>query len=312
MRTYLFIALFFATLTATRADEMINDIAAVVGEIPITMLDVEKELSHKKPDTRRDSRNKESRALDALIEKAIIESVMKEEVISVSDAQVDAIIKKSMADNGIKDEKAFEQVLMQQIHMSLESYKDEIMNNLKIQQISQLKISVPTPSPEEIRSWYNQHRGEIGNRYLLRIIKKSFNPNNPKEELAVNQLMNKAREEAVANFSKAAAQYSDDASAAKGGLLGWLRLDELAAKDPMLANIVYKLGAGEVSIVFVSQGSYAFVKADALEPVSVEDSAPFIAQRLFRDKQTQAFADWMKNKRKTTPIKIFLKNYQGL
>jgi putative peptidyl-prolyl cis-trans isomerase len=306
----LFMTFFTASSTISYADEMINDLIAMVGDIPITIVDLKDEISHKRPVNVIDKRNFESKILDILIEKAIVDIVMKEEAISISQAQVDEIIKKTMANNGYKDEKTLEQALTEQMHMSLDDYRKEVTNNLKIQQIAQLKISIPAPKTDELQQWYNQHKNEVGNKYLIRIIKKSFHPDNSKEELSVNQLMNKARNEAVANFIQSAKQYSDDPSAADGGLLGWFRLEEMAGKDPMLANSAYQTGAGDVSKVFVSKNSYMIVKVDAISPVLFDEAAPLISQRLYGEKQQKAYLAWVKKKRKSTAIKIYMKEYQ--
>ncbi|MDH4261941.1 MAG: peptidylprolyl isomerase [Spirochaetia bacterium] len=312
MRKLIFLTLLIISSTITQADEMINEMVAMVGDTPITVLDLKDEISHKRPVNVNDQRNLESKILDILIEKAIVDIVIKEEAISISQAQVDDIIQKTMIGNGYKDEKTFEQALNEQMHMSLADYKKEITNNLKIQQIAQLKVSVSAPKDEEIKHWYNQHKNDVGNKYLLRIIKKSFNPNNAKEELSVNQLMNKARNEAVANFTITAKQYSDDPSSTNGGLLGWLRLDELGTIDPMMANVVYQTQAGEVSKVFVSKNNYMIVKIDAISPVSLEEASPLIMQKLYQEKQQAGYFSWIKNRKKSTGIKIYMKGYQGL
>lgn len=283
----------------------------MVGDVPITAIDLKSEVDRNNIKKITSSRNAESVALDQLIEKAIIDQVLKEESISIPESQVDDILKKSMADNGFKDEKAFEQVLRQQMNMSLAEYRKEITDNLKIQQISQLQISVPPPREEAIKEWYLKHKKEIGNKYLLRIIKKKYNPDNPKDELSVNKAMNEARLEAVNNFAAAAIKHSDDPSASKGGLLGWMRIDEMAQKDPTMANVVYRMSSGEVSIVFVSGNNYCIVKVDAAQPVSLEDASPLIGQKLYMENQKEGYKEWIKMKRKTTAVKIFLKNYQN-
>ena len=95
------------------AEELINDIVAIVGETPITALDLQQEKKNFKP-SKKENRNTESQVLDSLINRALIDSVLKEEVISIPESQVDEIIKNTMLDNGIKDEKAFEAALMKQ------------------------------------------------------------------------------------------------------------------------------------------------------------------------------------------------------
>jgi len=312
MRKFIFTALLCTAITLTHADDLINDIVAMVGDIPITIIDLKDEVKHLRKGDKNDLRSKESQALDSLIEKAIIDTVMKEEVISISQAQVEQIIKKTMVDNNIPDEKTFEEVLKREVHLSLDEYRIDVLNNLKIQQILQLKINTPSPQYEEVKTWYNRHQKEIGNKYLVRIIKKAFNPNNPKEELSVNQEMNRARDEAVTNFPQAAAKYSDDSTASAGGSLGWLRIDELAGKDPMLANIAYQTGLGQISKVFISRGNYFLLKVDAIAPISLDEAAPMISQRLFQEKQQEAYRHWVSRMKKSMAVKVYLKDYKAL
>jgi len=310
MRFRIFFVFFLASSSLTHSDEMINDLLAMVADVPITALDLKDALAQKRYNPQGIPGNNESKAMDYLIENAIIDTIMKEEVISISDSQVNEIIKKNMKDNGIPDEKSFELRLQQETGMSLEEYRKEVVRNLKIQQVLQLKVTSAVPQKDEIQSWYNNHRNEVGNKYLVRIIRKSFNPNNPREELSVNQMMNNARQEAMINFNQAAIKYSDDPTASSGGLLGWFRIDELMRKDPMLANIVYQSGIGVVSNVFVLKNSYNILKIDALAPISLDEAEPLIAQRLYQEKQQTAFQTFMKNKRKSTAIKIYMKEYR--
>lgn len=300
---------FFTVFRPSFGEEVINDLVAVVGDVPITLLDLQKELQFKDINQAKDRRNRESIALDRLIEKAIVDIVLKEEVISVPESQVDDIIKKTMEDNGIKDVNTFTQVLRQQMHLTMAQYRKEVLNSLKIQQISQLEVSVPAPTDEEIHSWYNKHRKDIGDKYLIRMIKKKFHKNDLKDELNVNKLMNAARGEAIRNFAVAAKKYSDDPTAAKGGLLGWVRLVEVYQMDPLIANVVSRLHSGDVSMVFPSKDSYYLIKVDDLKPISYEEASGFIAQRIYAEKQRDGFKDWMQERRKNTAITIYYKHY---
>jgi putative peptidyl-prolyl cis-trans isomerase len=306
----LFKRLFFLLLLPglLNSQEVINDIVAIVGETPITALDLKQEVKNFKATRKPDNRNLESRALDKLINKAIIDSVLKEEVISIPESQVNEIVKKTMNDNGFKDEKAFETVLMQQANLTLADYKQELLNNLKMQQIAQLKINIPTPRETEVKDWYNKHRNELGNKYFIRGIQKAYNPDNPREELAVSKLMGTAREESLVNFQNAVMKYSDNT--ANAGALGWFRLDELNNVDPTMANIVSRLKQGDVSMVFVSRNNYFLVKVEQITPVSLEDATPIIMQNLYREKQGNAYENWLSEKRKSTSVKVYMKNYQ--
>ena len=124
--------------------EIINNVIAVVGDIPITNheLDVEKKFFTKRPEYTKDGRNIESRILDFLINRTIVLYIGKQESITISDARVEDAIQQQIKGQGIKNLQTFERLIKKQMGFTMAEYREEMRFTLLTQSILQMRIQI--------------------------------------------------------------------------------------------------------------------------------------------------------------------------
>lgn len=312
--------LFIMSFLGISAAEVIDEIVAVVGNVPVTSIQLEKEkadfLKRKKKgkqfNIKTDRRPIESQVLDLLISRAIVDLVAEEESVTVPPERVDSAIKKEMEARGIKDEKQYRKMIERQLGMPYHKYRQELARQIKTQQVVQLRVSVPNPTPSQVENWYRLNKSKIGNKYFIRLIVKRFKKGDTKDEIRVNRIMNQARALALRNFPAAAKKYSEHVSRKRGGLVGWVRLDQLAQMDPVLAGLVNATPPGRVSRVVASGNQYLLVKVERTAPIPLDEVYDQIRMILYRQNEEAAFVKWVQDQRKNIAVKIFLKDYKEL
>ena len=295
--------------------EIINNVIAVVGDIPITNheLDLEKKFFTKRPEYAKDGRNIESRILDFLINRAVVFYIAKQESVSISDARVEESFKQQMEAQGIKNKEVFERLIKKQLGFTLAEYREEMRFTLLTQTILQMRVQIPVPEEKEIEAWFKKNKKKLGKKYKIHLIRKKYKTNDVKDELSVNRLLDEARNEALKNFSSAAKKYSDHPSKSKGGALGWMNEQEIYSLDKYVLNAVLQYtqqqGRG-ITPVFKGTGYYYIVKIEAYRSVELSDVHEFVKGMLYNVKRVEAFQHWLEQERKRLSVLIYMKNYQ--
>lgn len=292
--------------------ETINQVVAVVGNLAITNIDLEageQEFRNRK-DLPKDKRNVASQALDMLVARAIVRYVAQEESITVSEIQVQKEIERQMQSQGITNVEDFKKIVKKELKFDWQNYLEEVKNQLYTRQVIQVRIPVVPPSEEKIRDWYNKNKRQLGRKYFVRVIQKKYKKNDYKDELRVSKIMKTARGVAEKNFAQAASRYSDHSSAANGGLIGWVRPEEVAASDRLLAGVIANVPVRTVSQVFVGEQGYYIVKVEQRASIQLEEVYNYIVAFLYNQNEQEAFRQWLKEERSKVSIQIFLDNYR--
>jgi putative peptidyl-prolyl cis-trans isomerase len=250
-RTFVFI-LAFSIASPAFAATVLNDVIAVVANAPVTSIDLVQELDRlkKRKAPAKDKRGPKSQAVDNLIGRAIIDVIAREESVTISPERIKNAIKKEMDMRGILREEDFKKVIKRDTGMEFDDYKDELSRQLKTQQVMQLRVSVPNPTPSQVEEWYRQNKNRVGKKYTFRMIYIPVAGN----ELKVSNQMKAARAmgaSSSAGFAGAAAKYSAHASKGRGGLMVDMRLDQVAQIDPILAGAINGTPMGTTSQIFV-------------------------------------------------------------
>ncbi len=310
------LALALIPLVAGAARESLNQIVAIVRNEPITEMDLQEAMGlykKRKGVTITKDRNIESQVLDLLISRTIVDSIASEESISISTQLVDNAIKREMEGRDVKTEEEFEKILKRDAGLSLGEYRNELARQLRTQQVVQLRVPVESPTPSEIEEWYKLNKTKLGKKYTFRIIQKRFNPSDTKDELLVSKLMKTLSGQAGktdASFAKTASENSDHPSKGRGGLIGPLRLDQVAQFDPMVAGVVQNTPVNRISQVFVGNGSYYMVRVSDARDIDIDEVYEMIHSILYGQKQEGAFNRWIDSVREEESVTIFLENYE--
>lgn len=303
----------FMSAVGVYSGEVLNDVIAVVGTKPITQVDLDEELKQIKRDKtfQRDRRNLKSQALDRLIHRQIIEQVLEEESINITESQIDSYIEKEMKASGVKSLAAFERALRSQRGVTLKQYRAVIYERIQIQNLVQLRISVNIPTEKQVERWYKQNRSKLGKKYKVRIIRMRYNPKNLQNELKVSKKMKEARVLALRNFPAAAKKYSDHPSKKGGGYLGWYLPHEFVkVMNQEVAQVLFQVKPGTLSQVFVSNNAYYLLKVERAVFPALDDVRELAINYLYMENQNAAYNLWLREERKKRALQIFMKDYR--
>jgi parvulin-like peptidyl-prolyl isomerase len=152
------------------------------------------------------------------------------------------------------------------------------------------------PSEAEIRAVFEANPAAYGQAraWVLANIFKRYPPQaSEKDKARVRRTMEEIRRRAVAgeDFPTLARQESDSETRLRGGSLGAPSLDRLA---PSVADVVSRLKAGEMSLVFEVPGGLALVRCTGvIEPKepTLDDARPRIARPRGEQRFQKAWAE---------------------
>ncbi len=291
---------------------VLNDVVAVVANAPVTTIDLSLELDRMKRRKvpAKDKRGVKSQALDNLIGRAIIDVIAREESVTISPERIKNAIKKEMDMRGLLREDDFKKIIKRDTGMEFDDYKDELSRQLKTQQVMQLRVSVPNPTPSQVEEWYKQNKNRVGKKYTFRMIYIPVAGN----ELKVSTQMKAARAmgaSSSAGFANAATKYSAHASKGRGGLMVDMRLDQVAQIDPILAGAINGTPMGTTSQIFVgSSGGYYCVRVESARAIGLDEVYDNVRAIIYSQNEQIEYGRWLKEQRKKVAVTIYLKEYQ--
>ncbi|HXZ86066.1 MAG TPA: peptidylprolyl isomerase [Myxococcota bacterium] len=263
---------------------LVDRIVAVVNKEIITYSELSRATDAAERELRRQGAQPPERSL---LERQVLERLILDKAqlqmandtgIRVDDLQVDRAVERVAEQNkmtlsefrsrleadGVSFE-GFRQNLREQI----------ILNRLREREVDD-KVEV---SDGEIDQFLRETGAQIGEReeynvshILVRVPEQAT----PESMDAARQKAEKARAEALGDFAKAAASYSDAPDALRGGSLGWRTQDRL---PELFAAQLLKMKPGEVSEVFRSPAGFHVLKLVDRRGAAAQ-TAPVIQTRL--------------------------------
>lgn len=297
---------------ASWSSTVLNDVVAVVANLPITTIDLahEVERMQKRRGFKREKRGLQAQALDTLIGRAIIDVIAREESVTISPERIANSLKKEMDMRGILREADFMKAIKRDTGLDYDIYKEELARQLKTQQVMQLRVSVPNPTPSQVEEWYRQNKNRVGKKYNFRLIFMPVAGN----ELQVSNSMKAARAmgaSSSAGFANAATKYSQHATRSRGGLMVDMRLDQVAQIDPILAGAVNGTPQGTTSQIFVgANGGYYCIRVESSRAIGLDEVYDNVRAILYSQNEQIEYGRWLKEQRKKVAVTIYLQNYQ--
>ncbi len=289
---------------------ILNRVRMVVGSISITQIDVENQMAQLRQ-SNRPPRNLEKAAMDRLITRAIVNMEAERESIIVSDARMENEIRRRQQATGIADAAEFQKTVARQTGSTFEIWVDDLRFEIIKRQLVQVKLTVPQPDEREVERFYRKNRNKVGTE--IRYREMLFAPKNASiaEEQRVSNLAKQAHGRVSANprsFATVARSSPDNVSPLKafGGLQDYLPIQEIAARDQILAGILFNYGAGQVPRPFRTSGNrYMVVYIEGKRPIPLAKVREQIRQRLYFDRENEVFDRWLEKRRKQVAITSF-------
>lgn len=297
---------FFAQISSAE-EKTVDGIVAVVNGDIITMYELKAKMApimkqFKGKDIsaveEEQIRKIQSQILDRMINEMIIDQETKRLNITVSDQDIDSEIKRIKENSNFTDEE-FEQKLALQ-KTNLEDFKDQIRKDIRKHRLLSYKVkNKVVVTDEEIQAVWNSTRTKEVSQAKNVHLKLILFPDN----VSVEQI----REKIISGettFEEAADKYTIGPGAGSGGDLGVLSWDDLAQT---WHDALEGLKPGGISEPFDVQNSKALLKLDSYAAVkqdAFEDSKDDIYERLYRQKQDEVFADFIRKLREKAVIEF--------
>jgi peptidyl-prolyl cis-trans isomerase SurA len=292
--------------TGTARAELVDKIAAVVGEEIILLSDVVKvaqivkiraqsAMGQQIPDL-----DAMQMALMELIDNKLIEQAADELRVGVSSAEIDTAFENQLAEQGITKAKFLSFLKAQ--GMDEETYRDLVLRSQLLRyKVVGLKTGGPKVSEEDARAFYNQQIMSIMIQSTFKIAHIFFAVPDGADVVEVNKIKGKAAKVAAearkpgADFTALAQKYSEDADTAEsGGVLGKFKHGDLPEE---VDKVLMAMDEGDVSSPVRSDQGFHVIKM-------LKKKSPDV--KPFDEVKGEIMADLI-NEELTRQIDIFLK-----
>jgi peptidyl-prolyl cis-trans isomerase SurA len=299
-------------LPASAADEvMIDGIAAQVGTDIVLVSEVMDIVSINEVKLREAGASDaqimqlRSEGLETMIEWRLIERIVKEAGLEVSDTEVDATIESIATENGLTVAQLKKSVTSQD--MDYESYRSEIKRELERRKVvNGMVASRVTVDEEEVEKLYTERfedQPESGTTVHLAQIMVPADPERGATTADACKFVGQLRQriEQGEPFEAMALQYSA-AAPQQGGDIGWLHMDSMAS---WMVELIEPLEAGDISPVAELPFACTIVKLverREWKPVSYADVKESLHMEVFDSKLRVEYGTWMEELRDHTFI----------
>ncbi|MBT1070653.1 peptidylprolyl isomerase [Pelotalea chapellei] len=305
-----------APATITSSGKVINAVAAVVNDEIITLYEVNREAQsairekEKKGALDDAERHRIRRAaLDALVEKHLVEQKIRELNIKISEEEIRQSIDDVKKQNNMSQEALVSALAGQ--GLSFDQYRSQLTEQLeKLKLISMEVRSKILVSETEAREFYEANRIKYAEEDAFRARHIFFKATEKASSEEIKRsmttaLMVLAEAKNGKDFAELAKTYSEDPAARKdGGELGRFRKGDM---QPELEQAVISLKPGDISELVYTPAGFHIIKLE--ERISGK-MKPFesvkgeIEESLYRKKSEERFSQWAKDLRAKATIDI--------
>lgn len=287
-----------------------NKVAAVVNGQVITMFDLQKEaipdLARARINPNDSSRSKEvdaifRKTLDSMIMDILVAQEAKRLNINVGKSEIDSEISKMMQARKLS-KKQFEEQLAKQ-NLTVDSLRKNIGRNILRQKMMGMEVGRKVVvTQQEIRDYYEEHKGELFNRDGLHMGLLVYSPKANAASIASQIKAGKI------SFADACSKYSIAPNRDKSGDTGPVEWDRL---NPEWAGKLNSMRPGDVTEIFPLQGFKAQIHlfrpgGGEEKQLSLPEATPQIDAILRMPKARERFADYSKQLRDKAVIDIRL------
>ena len=284
----------------------VNRVVYIVGDVPITEMDVERMQARVKNNwKRRDKKYKkmsrEEVVKDALFRRAIVEMEARKESLLVSDKRIENEIQMRMEDSQMTDEEEFRKLVEKQTGMKYEDWLEDMPYQLLKQQLIRIKVQIEPPGDDEIEKFYQKNKKLMG--YELTYQQVIFRANSVSDESRVNTLARKTQGKIQANPK----QFSSIARS-MGGQYRFYRARptfEMGKSkfERRVAGLLFQLSNGQLGPLFVGDGRrYTIVMLLRKRTTPLAKIRQGIRNRLMMENVEKSFDKWIEKKKKETAI----------
>ena len=255
----------------------------------------------------RNKKKRKKKALDALVERALVQSEADLNSIIISEARIKKEIEKLSLQQGLSPER-FRKKIEKNFAFPFSEWMKELHYKLLKRQLIQIALHVQPPSLKEVKSFYRKNRHRIGIELGYREI--VFIPRNKslEEETRISRIAKNVYNELTydpQSFARLAraSPYNSSRYKRRGGLVPYQSIYDIAQSNPILASILYSNRPGKITRPFRdSLKRYMIVKVEKRRPLPFSKVKNFILSQIYAKKEEETFSKWISKKRKETEI----------
>lgn len=301
---------------------LVDKVVAVVNDEVITLSEVEEEAARMYQSLAKESSGQalinslaEAReaTLNGLIDRRLVSQRAKLTNTTVTDEELAAALETTRSRMNLNPAEFKNKLELSGLTEELfkKQLREQVLQSKLVSYDVRAKIVV---TEEMIRDYYNEHytaRADQGSFYLLQMGFLQNPEITDPEKLKAERVKTRKRAEQALDlvrkdqdFKTLAKKFSDLPSAADGGDLGVLKLDDMASA---MRNAVAPLKPGEISGIVETSDGYQFFKllsekegatsASSYEPLKEE-----IREKLHEEKLKAAYSEWVKQLRESAYI----------
>ena len=313
------VAVLAAAVGVARAEIIEQILVRVNGEV-FTKTDLEtrqvarlREMQGQKVDLKTDNNDELRKTLDEITPQLLVDAVDEMLVVqrgkelgyTLGDTQFQTVLKDIRTQNKLETEEQF-QAALQQEGLTLADLRKNLEHEMVFQRVQQNEVmNKVAMTDDEAHAYYDSHLTEFTTPAAVTLREILMSP--PADPRGVNVAAEeaaKARADAIRTralageaFEKLAADFSDSASRANGGLIGPIKLEELSAE---LRTMIEAMKIGEVSEPLRTTRGYQILKLESLSPkqtLAFDQARAQIADRVIGDKRKREFLKYLEKLR---------------
>jgi peptidyl-prolyl cis-trans isomerase SurA len=230
--------------------------------------------------------------------------------ITTSENEINAALKDVLTRNNLTQEQLTD--LLTREGLTLQDYKDRLREQIILARLmNQAVRSRVSVDASEVEAYYKAHQDEFNQPAQARIRHIFFriDPGAARPQVdAVRARASRVLQEARngSGFADLARLYSEDATAANGGDLGFIKRGQVL---PEFEEVIFTMKEGDISEVIRTPNGLHIVKVEAF---SIGSERPFsetkaeIERRLLQEKIEKRFQDWTNELKDRAFIEISL------
>ena len=248
--------------------------------------------------------------LDQLVLKRLQLQYASQTGVTASENEINAAFKDVLTRNNLTQEQLVE--LLTREGLTLQDYKDRLREQIILARLmNQAVRSRVSVDASEVEAYYRAHRDEFNQspqahlrHIFFRIDPGAGRPQIEAVQARATQVLQEARN--GGDFASLARRYSEDATAANGGDLGFLKRGQAL---PEFEEVIYNLKEGDISDVIRTPHGLHIVKVEAFSKGALGSFAeikPEIERRLLQEKIEKRFQAWTNELKDKAFIEITL------
>ena len=249
-------------------------------------------------------------ALNMIIEERLQIQEGKKYGFIVDEYAIDAAVEDIKKKNNLADGQL--QEMLKREGRTLESYKNNIRDQILVSKITQFEIGNRVKvSEKSIIKYYKKNQkdfweeGKVRARHILFISERGSSENRRRAKLRqAKKVLSEIRK--GSEFSKLAIKYSEDVSASSGGDVGFVKRGKMVRE---FEEVVFSLKPGQISDIVETEYGYHIIKVDEVLPgktLTLKDVKNRIHKILSMQKQKQVYDDWINELKKSAFIEVTL------